>query len=530
MLTAGGRIHAGSFEAVKAASPFSVEGEIVRQTATVNRAIAAGLLIVGLTGFATPMFLGDRLPRESRMGMLLASVAAWAGLGLVCNQGLRSEKLLETFQEAKVEVIRNRILAQMAAIDTQAQVQQTQAVYEQIQTLPEHQLIYFAEELGLEGMIDPAMLPPMEGQPMLQTQAQIEGAPEELTTIDVAPQQSLEEMQQSLLAGQVDYTWCSDQFMDESKVVFGAKGSGKSTYLRAEAAKFMKNHPNGKLLIGDIHFDVEDVKECSWLNGIPMETQLKLYVADRAQKVLNQFRVFKVEMVDRVEHKDKSREPWKLICDEYNGVVGMLSPEEIREILDTIEMHEFQCRKFNKGGGITLGIHNLKKGKKEGEGSGLDSSILANMHIMALGKALADPNIVLPSDFDVKKLEAERSSTAAMLHPSQGRACVVRTLGDDPMVAIMRDWRPFTASIKFNVTGAAEAPKQDEPDAWDDSVSSSNPDPLGHDQALLEMKQWFQSRSIPPTDREIIEQYQALTGRPWNNEANLNGLVAALAS
>ncbi|HEY9748379.1 MAG TPA: hypothetical protein V6C63_06865, partial [Allocoleopsis sp.] len=107
-----------------------------------------------------------------------------------------------------------------------------------------------------------------------------------------------------------DYSWLDNPFITASKAVFGARGSGKTTYLNYEALKFLELYPDGELRIGDLHFDPDEPK---WLPGIPANVLLKSFVANKKDKIINLISYCHKELKDRIDKMDKKRHRIKLI-------------------------------------------------------------------------------------------------------------------------------------------------------------------------------------------------------------------------
>jgi hypothetical protein len=175
----------------------------------------------------------------------------------------------------------------------------------------------------------------------------------------------------------------SDAFISSSKVVIGKTGSGKTTYLKYEAARFVSSSPNGLLIIGDIHFDPKNpwweapLGECvinekdkivhtfCWLHE---ELQLRMDKGDR----------FKPGQ-DLVERDDRSLRRVKFICDEFTSLLGCCNREEVRRIQDCLLFQQAVGRSY--GMDITLSLTNNRLGR-----FGFDSSVLSEMQVLDFDK------------------------------------------------------------------------------------------------------------------------------------------------
>lgn len=484
--------------------------DLCQQPVMVNRAAMAAIGALGSLMLLTPICY-SKLPKSLKGGMLAGATVNFVALGVLAVAAIEGEQIWATTRKAQKEIDVKQSLdnaVQLRILEKEAE--KLQQAVEWLKTLPEQERLFFAQKYNLLGMIQPVQMQAVVEQPQLSQQTI------ETHTIPLNPQMSIEQLVSAYAEEEsaIDDSWLDQSFIDESKAVFGAKGSGKSTYLRAEAAYFKTGHPDGILWIGDIHFD-EDDTECSWLNGVSMQDQLKNFVADNPEKVYQFFKLFGKEMKRRVDNKLKNEPPMKLICDEFTGFMDSLTEEQRYIVLKTIEHSEFQCRKFNKGGGITIGLHNLKKGDGK-TGSGLDSSVLANLHILGMGAALCDPNIKLPADFDIKKLEPQRQELQESVKPGEGRACILRRLGDSPIAVILPNLSGDVAAMKFDsgpVVPVQAIDVESEPvqDPWSDAPVE-NP--------MLTLKEWFLSQSKEPTDADLALKFQELVGR----ECNARGL------
>lgn len=218
-----------------------------------------------------------------------------------------------------------------------------------------------------------------------------------------------------------DQAWFDDEgFWLDSKYIAGAKGSGKSFMLAREIYMTLKAHPDAKLLIIDPHLsDGSD-----WFGGD--EKMIDRYCIrlsrkdfDRAITAIDEFCK---EFEDRVEQGDKNRVFAKLIVDEWEAAIKILTNipctnagaginNYAAKLLDLDERIQDEGRKFQVE--LTNGLHTFKKGR-----SGQDSDTVIQKHWLVCGDALSQPNIKLPDNIPVAQLEADRLRIERQLVPT----------------------------------------------------------------------------------------------------------------
>lgn len=235
-----------------------------------------------------------------------------------------------------------------------------------------------------------------------------------------------------------DDSWLTDSMIKASKIVLGVKGSGKTTWLRYEVRRWLAACPEGTIRVVDLHHAEESPE---WLPGIDPED----YLATTASEALAVVREMRAIGDKRIASKTHKHPPHKIVLDEFEGILLRLSEDEQEEIIEAIRFCENELRKYNVTSTITF-----KSPKKENVR--LDSSTIAQMDWLMLGKSLADSTVKWPADLDVKGLLQERSKVAAL--PGCQYACVYREQSEDAVIKVIpTDLAERTEAIQFKSAG-----------------------------------------------------------------------------
>lgn len=122
---------------------------------------------------------------------------------------------------------------------------------------------------------------------------------------------------------------------------------------------------------------------------------------------------------------------YKLILDEWQGLMDRCSEEEQDFAIKVVRFTQDELRKYHAN--VTITSKSFKK-----EMMKLDSSVIGQMDLLALGKSLADPTNKLPSDIDAKILVQKRNAVAAL--PGCKYACVYRdAIEGEPEIKVIPD-------------------------------------------------------------------------------------------
>lgn len=270
----------------------------------------------------------------------------------------------------------------------------------------------------------------------------------------------------------IDYSWVDDpKFVRASKAIFAPKGSGKSFLVSYLAAKYVQQNPNGILWIVDPHFNEHsdtysndpDDQETVWLNGIPKKElyagggKLKrVCLVKKLDDSLRMFKELRKILKHRIDNALKKEAPVHLICDEFENRIRDWSKEETEEVLKIIAAVEDEGRKF--GVTVTVIAHSIKK-----MNTGIDSSVIFQMNLLALGGALADTTIAWPSDMNAKDMAIARNEHQKTLNPKRdGYAAVLRRLNNAPELVTIPVIDPY--QFDFSLGGTGESVETGEPE------------------------------------------------------------------
>lgn len=438
--------------------------QLIRAERVVLGVFAAGAIIGTFSPLLCPNM--DRLIKSLSLGYGLASSAAFT---LSTHLQRRKEKVYQSIDAAQLQELKTQMAHAIAYSSSAGKIEATRKLAAFVAQLPPWEQPRWIQQFGLQGLIEPPTI-----------EATVKSA-DSYQLLGVGNQASLDNLSDELTPP-IDYSWLDERFICASKGVFGARGSGKSTYLSFEALQFIQIHPQGELRIGDIHFDEE---ESRWLPGVVIDVLLDRYVATKPEQVLALFRRARKLLRERVEGRDRKSQPFHFICDEFVGFMSRLSDDERKEVVEIIQENSFEGRKY--GVSITLGLHSLKK-----QMTGIDSSaLLSGMDLLFLGRSLSDPATKFPSDIDAKRLLFEQEQLQSLLSSQEGRACVVRKLGDVPEVVVM----PFIDLKSVTV----------------DNHHSEN-------DWYEEITTWVQGMGRKPTPEEVRAKWESLTGQQLNDE------------
>ncbi|NJR41205.1 MAG: hypothetical protein HC781_23145, partial [Leptolyngbyaceae cyanobacterium CSU_1_4] len=208
-----------------------------------------------------------------------------------------------------------------------------------------------------------------------------------------------------------DISWFNNpNLWVESKYIFGGKGSGKSMLMAYEAYVTLKAHPNAILIILDPHLS----DDSEWFGGNALLSKSYCFKVSRTKALINivtdKIDFFYAEFHDRIEKGDRNRPLLKLMIDEIEAAFKQLARVPCDDadfntyedkVHDLIESIQDEGRKFQVE--VSLGSHTIKKGR-----SGVDSDTTQQMHWIACGDVLSAPNIKLPGNIAVEKLETSR--------------------------------------------------------------------------------------------------------------------------
>ncbi|MDJ1174890.1 type IV secretory system conjugative DNA transfer family protein [Roseofilum capinflatum] len=186
-----------------------------------------------------------------------------------------------------------------------------------------------------------------------------------------------------------------DAFNQGSCIFAGSRGSGKSTAMRYAVATRMLEDPNAELIVIDPHYDPD---ETVWLPGVSPSEHSAFVVRDpeRALEVMRET----LAEGERRERENLKKEPRTiLVVDEFQMLVD--ATDALDEIAHIIKQIMNRFRKYRVD--VILGLHSLKK-----LNTGLDSSAVNQMSILALGNLINDTATIVPSNWNRNELDAHR--------------------------------------------------------------------------------------------------------------------------
>ena len=383
---------------------------------------AVTALSIGLpiTSLLVPNQATDQKIKELGMGAMLGVASA-----LLSELRDKDEKRYTSFNDLNTEHFKGTI---KSVFDYERNIQFVRNrlnLADTISTLSEGAQDKFGREFQISELITRAI--PYDDV----DDVEVEVLPE----ISISPQTlQLEQQKQAIeRKTNIDLSWLDSDFIAGSKVVVGGRGSGKSYYLKYEAARYLLENPNDQLLILDPHFDPDSAPDDQWLSNLPLEILKNYVVAKKPEDIYKQM----VNVVEELDRRiDNNLKPphvprIKIILDEEETIKRKLDNDQFDIFLDVIGRIQDEARKY--GINITIAMHSLKK-----ENTGIDSANLSQMDWLLFEKAAYDPVTKYPSDFNAKKIKVDAKKLHAVLPKNLGRVIVViKQIESDAKVTVL---------------------------------------------------------------------------------------------
>jgi hypothetical protein len=474
---------------------FQNEQDLIKEQVANRNALNLGLWVLNATLLLVP--IGMRPVDKDFSSLMLAGGTLGSTAAILYNSG--KKRKLEQFEKI-VDAAVNEDLAHQLAVKqkkakTKNQIQGMMELAEIIEFAPEYMHPRLIEQYNMQGLIPSKVT--LESEATLAGTAMI--APYNPPTM---PQDGDDII--------VDSSWMTSDFWSTSKCVVGAKGTGKTTFMAQEYYHSVRASVNDKpstVYCVDVHHDAQDPKY-RWFDGLDPDLEDALFVT-KAKDGLKIFRRVFAEAHRRVDNKLKNEGLLKLIIDEYNGFITRLSEDERKEVTKMNEFIQFECRKFNVE--VTLGVHNIKKGDGKTSGSGLDSTVVENMCLIALGNTIGDSNISFPADINRKQLMADIQIIRSQLPEKfPARPAVVRELGGSAEIRLLP--KVDTSVFVFDTSSLNTIDVSVDEDK---ESSAGNPD-TSEDESndyYDQMLSWYVSLDGTPTTEELKAQWLRVSGR-----------------
>ncbi|MEM9450318.1 MAG: hypothetical protein AAGA75_17525 [Cyanobacteria bacterium P01_E01_bin.6] len=224
-------------------------------------------------------------------------------------------------------------------------------------------------------------------------------------------------------------SFLDDDFWGASKVVMGARGSGKSTVMTADAIHWLRLHSQGRIDIIDKHNNIR-------IPGIPDEAMQEMMATSKVEAIalIDDF----LNDLEARTNGSTPKEEWvprKLMIDEVVATLSWLGDERAKQLVEAFDLTLYEGRKFGPME-ITIGLHEIKK-----ERTGFDLTSLLNAYWVMTGSAmLEDINIRLPSSVDRKTLLEKRDEMVPLFSSGKHRVCVYKRRDDKARVGLLPDW------------------------------------------------------------------------------------------
>jgi hypothetical protein len=214
----------------------------------------------------------------------------------------------------------------------------------------------------------------------------------------------------------IDLSWLTSKFISGSKIVVGARGKGKSTFLTYAVSRMILENPGLELYIIDPHLDRSEPIDYKWFSGVPIKSTLnKVLFKDKYEGLLLSIAKIFQHRIDNDIFYPKSCSLIHLVVDELEAVKGYLGSNYSGLFLDLLAKIQDEGRKY--GIEVTVGSHGMKK-----ETIGIDSSALSQMNWVLFENAAYDTTVKYPSDFDQKEI---KEKAKLMQKQYEGKKCKI---------------------------------------------------------------------------------------------------------
>ncbi|QLF85123.1 DNA translocase FTSK [Nostoc phage YongM] len=497
------------------------------------------LLLIKTLGFVSVALFGTAIanpkqPKTDLVGQLGISSIFSLLAAYISNENSDLFAQYDTFVKMNREHKKNELSLNFGKAMIVNEVANEIDLASRLENLPSPAQLRYIEKYQLQGLLNPVVELPPESYIISEKNDQY----------SLSLNNDLHDLERET---QIDLSWIDSQFVNSSKIVVGAKGSGKSVYLRYEAARWLIENPTGYLLIIDPHYD-RRLEAKHWLSNLDQRIVMKMFLskfkdtrnhgeANEWKGYLYHLRNCWVELQSRIndsggDFDDDTETPVytkvKVVIDELENIKNTCNESEFKEILKFIDCVQNEGRKYNFE--VTVGMHGLKK-----ETTGLDSTTVSQMNWFLFEKACYDPTTKYPSDFDSREIKETAKVLSSNLDPRVGRTVVIiKQELTSPIITVL----PLLKApvIGQNVSGGVETQtvEQSPVETYKTVETETPPESQTNFQkcylALLKWCKDCQTQLNQLPDRATIAQaWQQLTGDELSDKA-LDYLIEKLFS
>ncbi|AND75622.1 hypothetical protein [Nostoc phage A1] len=487
-----------------------------------------GIVSVGLFASAVA---NPKQPKYDLVGQLGLSSLFSLVAAYVCKENTDLFAQYDTFVKMNREHKKDELRLNFGKAMVINEVANEIDLASRLQNLPASAQVRYINKYQLQGLLNPVVETDVESYLISEKNDQY----------SLSLSSDLRELERKT---EVDLSWIDSDFINSSKIVVGAKGSGKSIYLRYEAARWLIENPTGYLLIIDPHYD-RRLESKHWLKNLDQRLVMKMFLckfkdtknhgeSNEWKGYLYHIRNCWVELQSRIndlgDFDDEDNPPVytkvKVIIDELENIKNSCTELEYKEILKFIECVQNEGRKFNFE--ITIGMHGLKK-----ETTGLDSTTVAQMNWFLFEKACYDSATKFPADFDSREIKEISKQISNNLDPRVGRTVVIiKQELNSPIITVLPLLTPPKIAIASDSGGYSEEPQETPPESIysDDKTVNVESSPQSQESNQKEFEQCYnavlnwckqcqlQYNKLP--DRETISQaWSQLTGKELSDKA-----------
>ena len=460
---------------------FQEEKTGIQKKVFTERLLSYSLGLVG-TLATVSLILNPNFVPDKESKLMIQLLGLFASIGFVTTQKLSTtqEKIYGTFKDAQLKDYRTDVANKMAYTSTVSKIEGTRDTAYYVSTLPEYEQARWIQQFGLQGILPP--------ENYFKQQSTEEYNPE--VTIDLPKQIVNQQVKETEEKTGFDLSWLDSDFISSSKVVVGARGSGKSVFLHYEASRYLLENPNESLFIFDPHFD--DLKpDKFWLKNLPLSILIERFVTKNHQEIYKKILALRDELNKRIDNnlRPPNVPKVKIILDEEENLKRRLKDDEFENVLEFFDLVQDEGRKF--GFDITIGMHSLKKGN-----TGIDSAALGQMNWLLFEKAAYDSATKYPSDFDQSEIKRLAKVVNKQIDRKKGR-CIVVISHDlpEPIITALPYLKPPTINLENEPTDNHCAESTDTPDY------------------LSQLKQVIASLENTPTDGELAYLWLQISGK-----------------
>lgn len=482
----------------------SIDINQIIHSVTLKKTVIALAATIGVVGTLTPLFV-KQLDKESKTMLLFAGL-----IGNITASALprntKDEKIKKLFDKTVNDNYANQLTHEVYRVNAQTEIKERNELADYIDNdvkVPAFQKMFWAKKFGVVDLmksffisenIDTPDEPEQEYKPVL-------------------PQSALNSsLQKVATENEVNLNWIPE-IVPQSKIIVGARKSGKSRFMRYLLADYILTYPTDEWFVIDPHYEAyenseefdKNNPENAWLLGVEPEL-LKNRIIDNVQDGYTKITEVYGILRDRISKKTKYPKVPRimLFIDEFEAYKKGLSDEQFENVIEFIEVAQDEGRKF--GVEATIGMHSLKK-----ERTGIDSTVIAQMYWLLFENAASDRATVFPADFDQKQIVRALKKVNQTKDKKKFRSFVLTS----PDGSLLINLLPLLPLPTFRTDSGNDS---NEPTNEATTAPAPTTELTDKQKAYTVLKEWVDSQTIKPDALTVREGWKKLTGETLNEK------------